>query len=130
AILPTLGGQTGLNMSMELSAAGLLAECNLEVLGTALPAIKTAEDREPFPDLMTDLGEPVPATHIIHNLYEAYAFVERLRYPVIVRPAYRLGGSGGGICNNGVALIHTGSSGLQLSPVTQGSLEQCTAGHT
>ncbi|EHL2553821.1 carbamoyl-phosphate synthase large subunit, partial [Listeria monocytogenes] len=128
AILPTLGGQTGLNMAMELSAAGILDECNVEVLGTDLTAIKKAEDREAFRDLMNELGEPVPESDIIHNLDEAYAFVERIGYPVIVRPAYTLGGSGGGICHNGQELIETVTSGLKLSPVTQCLLEKSIAG--
>ncbi|EAC9407165.1 carbamoyl-phosphate synthase large subunit, partial [Listeria monocytogenes] len=128
AILPTLGGQTGLNMAMELSAAGILDECNVEVLGTDLTAIKKAEDREAFRDLMNELGEPVPESDIIHNLDEAYAFVERIGYPVIVRPAYTLGGSGGGICHNEQELIETVTSGLKLSPVTQCLLEKSIAG--
>lgn len=128
AILPTLGGQTGLNMAMELSAVGILDECNVEVLGTDLTAIKKAEDREAFRDLMNELGEPVPESDIIHNLDEAYAFVERIGYPVIVRPAYTLGGSGGGICHNEQELIETVTSGLKLSPVTQCLLEKSIAG--
>ncbi|EEO3766612.1 carbamoyl-phosphate synthase large subunit [Listeria monocytogenes] len=128
AILPTLGGQTGLNMAMELSAAGILDECNVEVLGTDLTAIKKAEDREAFRDLMNELGEPVPESDIIHNLDEAYTFVERIGYPVIVRPAYTLGGSGGGICHNEQELIETVTSGLKLSPVTQCLLEKSIAG--
>ncbi|EDN9856271.1 carbamoyl-phosphate synthase large subunit [Listeria monocytogenes] len=128
AILPTLGGQTGLNMVMELSAAGILDECNVEVLGTDLTAIKKAEDREAFRDLMNELGEPVPESDIIHNLDEAYTFVERIGYPVIVRPAYTLGGSGGGICHNEQELIETVTSGLKLSPVTQCLLEKSIAG--
>ncbi|HCJ4854974.1 TPA: carbamoyl-phosphate synthase large subunit, partial [Listeria innocua] len=128
AILPTLGGQTGLNMAMELSTAGILDECNVEVLGTDLTAIKKAEDREAFRDLMNELGEPVPESDIIHNLDEAYTFVERIGYPVIVRPAYTLGGSGGGICHNEQELIETVTSGLKLSPVTQCLLEKSIAG--
>ncbi len=115
-------------MAMELSAAGILDECNVEVLGTDLTAIKKAEDREAFRDLMNELGEPVPESDIIHNLDEAYAFVERIGYPVIVRPAYTLGGSGGGICHNGQELIETVTSGLKLSPVTQCLLEKSIAG--
>lgn len=128
AILPTLGGQTGLNMAMELAEAGILEECGVEVLGTDLTAIKKAEDREAFRDLMNELGEPVPDSDIIHNLEEAKRFVERIGYPVIVRPAYTLGGSGGGICHDDKDLQEIVSSGLKLSPVTQCLLEKSIAG--
>ncbi|WP_239254412.1 carbamoyl-phosphate synthase large subunit [Listeria ilorinensis] len=128
AILPTLGGQTGLNMAMELSRAGILEECGVEVLGTDLEAIKKAEDREAFRDLMNELGQPVPESEIIHNLEEAKNFVEEIGYPVIVRPAYTLGGSGGGICQNETELEEIVQSGLKLSPVTQCLLEKSIAG--
>ena len=90
ALLPTLGGQTGLNMAVELAESGILEECGVEILGTNLSAIKQAEDRELFRTLMNELNEPVPESEIIHTLEEAYAFVERIGYPVIVRPAYTL----------------------------------------
>ncbi|WP_099225308.1 carbamoyl-phosphate synthase large subunit [Listeria costaricensis] len=128
AILPTLGGQTGLNMAMELSRAGILEECGVEVLGTDLEAIKKAEDREAFRDLMNELGQPVPESEIIHNLDEAKKFVAEIGYPVIVRPAYTLGGSGGGICANDAELEEIVQSGLKLSPVTQCLLEKSIAG--
>ncbi|MBC1419493.1 carbamoyl-phosphate synthase large subunit [Listeria fleischmannii] len=128
AILPTLGGQTGLNMAMELSNAGILEEMNVEVLGTDLTAIKKAEDREAFRDLMHELGQPVPESEIIHSLEEAEAFVSQIGYPVIVRPAYTLGGSGGGICHNDKELSEIVQSGLKLSPVTQCLLERSIAG--
>lgn len=128
AILPTLGGQTGLNMAMELAEAGILKECGVEVLGTDLHAIKKAEDREAFRDLMNELGEPVPESAIVHNLAEAYKFASEIGYPVIVRPAYTLGGSGGGICQNETELEEIVSSGLKLSPVTQCLLEKSIAG--
>jgi carbamoyl-phosphate synthase large subunit len=128
AILPTLGGQTGLNMAMELSNAGILEEMNVEVLGTDLTAIKKAEDREAFRDLMHELGQPVPESEIIHSLEEAEAFVSQIGYPVIVRPAYTLGGSGGGICHNDKELAEIVQSGLKLSPVTQCLLERSIAG--
>ena len=96
AILPTLGGQTGLNMAIELDESGILEELGIEILGTKLDAIHKAEDRDLFRTLMNELDEPVPEVDIIHNLEEANAFVERIGYPVIVRPAFTLGGTGGG----------------------------------
>ncbi|WP_088815137.1 MULTISPECIES: carbamoyl-phosphate synthase large subunit [Listeria] len=128
AILPTLGGQTGLNMAMELAGAGILDEMNVEVLGTDLTAIKKAEDREAFRDLMNELGQPVPESEIIHDLEEAKTFVAQIGYPVIVRPAYTLGGSGGGICHDDAELAEIVQSGLKLSPVTQCLLEKSIAG--
>ena len=100
AILPTLGGQTGLNMAVELAKSGVLDECGVEILGTKLSAIEQAEDRDLFRTLMQDLNEPTPPSEIIHNLDEAYGFVNEIGYPVIVRPAFTLGGTGGGICHN------------------------------
>lgn len=124
ALLPTLGGQTGLNMAVELSEAGILEECNVQILGTKLSAIQQAEDRDLFRTLMNDLGEPVPDSDIIHNLEEAYTFVERVGYPVIVRPAFTLGGTGGGICDDEEQLIEIVEGGLKSSPVHQCLLEK------
>ncbi|AMM92397.1 carbamoyl phosphate synthase large subunit [Peribacillus simplex] len=128
ALLPTLGGQTGLNMAVELAEAGILEECNVQILGTKLSAIQQAEDRDLFRTLMNDLGEPVPDSDIIHNLEEAYTFVERVGYPVIVRPAFTLGGTGGGICDNEEQLIEIVEGGLKSSPVHQCLLEKSIAG--
>ncbi|PVE72984.1 carbamoyl-phosphate synthase large subunit [Priestia megaterium] len=128
ALLPTLGGQTGLNLAVELHETGILEELNVEILGTKLSAIEQAEDREQFRSLMNELNQPVPASEIIHSLDEAYAFVEQVNYPVIVRPAYTLGGTGGGICNNEQELIEIVTSGLKHSPVTQCLLEKSIAG--
>ncbi|UAL54188.1 MULTISPECIES: carbamoyl-phosphate synthase large subunit [Metabacillus] len=128
ALLPTLGGQTGLNMAVELANAGVLEECNVEILGTKLSAIQKAEDRDLFRQLMNELGEPVPESDIVHNLQEAFAFVDKVGYPVIVRPAYTLGGTGGGICSNEEELIEIVTSGLKYSPVTQCLLEKSIAG--
>ncbi|MGB8002574.1 MAG: carbamoyl-phosphate synthase large subunit, partial [Anaerobacillus sp.] len=128
ALLATLGGQTGLNMAMELSEAGVLTDYNVELLGTSLEAIQQAEDRDQFRTLMKELNEPVPESDIIHNLDEAYTFVERIGYPVIIRPAYTLGGTGGGIVNNDEELEEIVSSGLKYSPVTQCLLEKSIAG--
>lgn len=128
AILPTLGGQTGLNMAVELAKAGVLEECGVEILGTKLEAINQAEDRELFRSLMNELGQPVPDSDIIYNLEEAYTFLERVGYPVIVRPAFTMGGTGGGICSNEKELIEIVTSGIKNSPVGQCLLEKSIAG--
>lgn len=128
AILPTLGGQTGLNMAIELQNSGILDELGIEILGTKLEAIHKAEDRDQFRSLMYELGAPVPESDIIHSLDEAKAFVEKIGYPVIVRPAFTLGGTGGGICHNDQELEEIVSSGLKYSPVTQCLLEKSIAG--
>ncbi|MFL6556924.1 MAG: carbamoyl-phosphate synthase large subunit, partial [Bacillus sp. (in: firmicutes)] len=128
AILPTLGGQTGLNLTVELAKSGILEELGVEILGTKLSAIEQAEDRDLFRSLMNELNEPVPDSEIIHTVEEGYAFVEQVGYPVIVRPAYTLGGTGGGICHNKEELIETVTSGLKYSPVTQCLLEKSIAG--
>ncbi|WP_313891349.1 carbamoyl-phosphate synthase large subunit [Psychrobacillus sp.] len=128
AILPTLGGQTGLNMAISLDESGILDELGIEILGTKLEAIHKAEDRDLFRTLMNELGEPVPESDIIHNLDEAKAFVARIGYPVIVRPAFTLGGTGGGICHNDADLQEIVTSGLKYSPVTQCLLEKSIAG--
>ncbi|KIY21061.1 MULTISPECIES: carbamoyl-phosphate synthase large subunit [Mesobacillus] len=128
AILPTLGGQTGLNLAVELANAGVLEECGVQILGTKLEAINQAEDRELFRSLMNELGQPVPDSEIIHSLEEAYVFVEQIGYPVIVRPAFTMGGTGGGICSNEKELIEIVTSGIKNSPVGQCLLEKSIAG--
>ncbi|WP_139891283.1 carbamoyl-phosphate synthase large subunit [Bacillus sp. D386] len=128
ALLPTLGGQTGLNLAVELSKSGVLEECGVEILGTKLSAIEQAEDRDLFRSLMNELSEPVPDSAIIHNLEEAEAFIQTVGYPVIVRPAYTLGGTGGGICSNEEELREIVAGGLKSSPVTQCLLEKSIAG--
>ena len=115
-------------MAIELHESGILDELGIEILGTKLDAIHKAEDRDLFRTLMNELGEPVPESDIIHNLEEAYAFVERIGYPVIVRPAFTLGGTGGGICHNDEDLEEIVTSGLKYSPVTQCLLEKSIAG--
>ncbi|MGD6849691.1 carbamoyl-phosphate synthase large subunit [Rossellomorea aquimaris] len=128
AVLPTLGGQTGLNLAVELAKSGVLEECGVEILGTKLSAIEKAEDRDLFRNLMNELGEPVPESEIIRTVDEAFHFVESVGFPVIVRPAYTLGGTGGGICHNEEELIEIVTSGLKYSPVTQCLLEKSIAG--
>jgi carbamoyl-phosphate synthase large subunit len=128
ALLATLGGQTGLNLAVELANSGVLEECEVEIVGTKLSAIKQAEDRELFRNLMNELGEPVPDSEIVHELNEARAFVEKVGFPVIVRPAFTLGGTGGGICSNPEELEEIVTSGLKNSPVHQCLLEKSIAG--
>lgn len=128
ALVPTLGGQTGLNLAVELAKSGVLEECNVEILGTKLSAIEQAEDRDLFRTLMNELGEPVPDSEIIHTLEEAKQFVDIVGYPVIVRPAFTLGGTGGGICHDEEELNEIVISGLKNSPVTQCLLEKSIAG--
>ena len=115
-------------MAIELDESGILDELGIEILGTKLDAIHQAEDRDLFRTLMNDLGEPVPESDIIHNLEEALAFVDRIGYPVIVRPAFTLGGTGGGICENEDELREIVAYGLKSSPVTQCLLEKSIAG--
>lgn len=128
ALLPTLGGQTGLNLAVELSRSGILAEYCVEILGTKLQSIEKAEDREQFRSLMKEIGEPVPESMIVHNLNEAYKFVAEIGYPIIVRPAFTLGGTGGGICENEQELIEIVTNGLKTSPVHQVLLERSIKG--
>ncbi|KRM36510.1 carbamoyl-phosphate synthase (glutamine-hydrolyzing), large subunit [Agrilactobacillus composti DSM 18527 = JCM 14202] len=129
AIVPTLGGQTGLNMAMSLSHSGILDELGIELLGTKLSAIDQAEDREQFKELMQKLHEPIPESHIAYTLAEAKDFVDKIGYPVIIRPAFTLGGTGGGIANNDIELQEIVENGLALSPVTQVLVEQSIAGY-
>ncbi|WP_205272331.1 carbamoyl-phosphate synthase large subunit [Lactococcus taiwanensis] len=128
ALLPTLGGQTGLNMAMELSETGILEELDIELLGTKLSAIDQAEDRDLFKKLMEELGEPIPESEIVHTVEEALIFAQSIGYPVIVRPAFTMGGTGGGICNTEEELREIASNGLKLSPVTQCLIERSIAG--
>ena len=104
AILPSLGGQTGLNMALTLDASGILEELDIELIGTNLKAIDQAEDRELFKNLMTSIGQPVPDSTIVHTVDEAVDFANKIGYPIIVRPAFTMGGSGGGICEDQASL--------------------------
>lgn len=129
ALLPTLGGQIGLNLAVALSESGILDECGVEILGTKLFSIKQAEDRELFRNLMNELNEPVPESDIVHTFEEAAEFAESIGYPVIVRPAFTMGGTGGGICNNNEELKEIVSNGLNYSPVRQCLIERSIAGY-
>ncbi|ARJ51630.1 carbamoyl-phosphate synthase large subunit [Staphylococcus lutrae] len=128
ALLPTLGGQTGLNMAIELHNSGVLAENNVTLLGTKLSSIEQAEDRELFRSLMNDLNVPVPESDIVNTLEQAFAFKEAVGYPLIVRPAFTMGGTGGGICHNDEELREVVSNGLKYSPATQCLIEKSIAG--
>lgn len=128
ALLPTLGGQTGLNMAVELENSGILEECKVEVLGTKLSAINQAEDRDLFRNLMHELNEPVPDSDIVNTVQAALEFAHNIGYPVIVRPAFTMGGTGGGIANNDDELKEIASFGLKYSPVTQCLIEKSIAG--
>lgn len=128
ALLPTLGGQTGLNMAMSLSKAGILDELGVELLGTKLSAIDQAEDRDLFKQLMEELEQPIPESEIVETVEEAIEFAEAIGYPVIVRPAFTLGGTGGGICSNENELRVIAKNGLKLSPVTQCLIERSISG--
>src|SRR5690625_898024 len=128
ALLPTLGGQTGLNLAIELDESGILDEYNVKLLGTSLDAIQQAEDREKFRTLMNELDEPVPPSDIVTTVEAAVDFAEEIGYPVIVRPAFTLGGTGGGMCDTKEELEHIVKNGLALSPVNQCLIEKSIAG--
>ncbi len=128
AILGSLGGQTGLNLVVELAESGILEEYNVEVLGTALEAIEQAEDRDKFRELMYEINEPVPESVIVHTVEEAIDFAKENGYPVVVRPAFTLGGTGGGFAHSEEELITICTNGLKISPVHQCLIEQSIAG--
>ncbi|MFB5266236.1 carbamoyl-phosphate synthase large subunit [Paenibacillus enshidis] len=127
-LLPTLGGQTGLNMAVELARAGVLESENVKLLGTQLSSIEKAEDRDLFRELMRELEQPVPESAIVTTMQEALDFAGEIGYPIIVRPAYTLGGTGGGICATEEELRETVASGLRYSPIGQCLIEKSIAG--
>ncbi|WP_038091594.1 carbamoyl-phosphate synthase large subunit [Tumebacillus flagellatus] len=127
-LLATLGGQTGLNLAVKLHEMGVLQEEGVELLGTSLASIQQAEDREQFRALMRELGEPVPESEIVNTYEEAKAFAEELGFPIIIRPAYTLGGSGGGIAANWSEYEEIVNRGLTLSPISQVLVERSIAG--
>ena len=128
AILPTLGGQTGLNLAVELHAAGILERYDLELLGTPVETIQLAEDRELFKRKMLEIGEPVPESAIVRTLEQGVTFADVHSYPLVVRPAYTLGGTGGGIVYDETQLRETLQAGLNASPIQQALLETSLLG--
>jgi carbamoyl-phosphate synthase large subunit len=127
-LLPTLGGQTGLNLAVALAEAGVLDKYNVRLLGTPLETIRKAEDRELFRQLLQDIGEPVPPSATVTSLGEARLVADILGVPLVVRPAYTLGGTGGGIAYTREQLEQIAASGLAASPITQVLLEECLLG--
>ncbi|UFJ40017.1 carbamoyl-phosphate synthase (glutamine-hydrolyzing) large subunit [Brevibacillus humidisoli] len=127
-LLPTLGGQTGLNLAVALSEAGVLAKYQVKLLGTPLEAIQNGEDRELFKQMMEKIGEPIPESATVESVEAAMAFAARIGYPVIVRPAYTLGGAGGGIAENEAALKDVAARGIAASPIGQVLIERSVKG--
>ncbi len=128
SILPTLGGQAGLNLGMELEESGFLAAHGVTLLGTTAATIRNAEGRQEFKDLMERIGEPCAASTVVENVEDGIAFTDTIGYPVVLRPAYTLGGSGGGIAHNRQELEEILENGLRLSRVGQVLVERCIAG--
>ena len=128
SLLPTLGGQAGLNLAMELEECGYLKEAGVELIGTTYLTIKKAEDREAFKETMEKIGEPCAPSMVVENVRDGIAFTNTIGYPVVLRPAYTLGGSGGGIAHNEKELMDILSNGLRLSRVGQVLVEKCISG--
>ena len=128
SILPTLGGQAGLNLAMEIAETGFLEEHNVKLIGTTALTIKKAEDRLEFKTTMEKIGEPCAPSLVVENVEDGIEFTNKIGYPVVLRPAYTLGGSGGGIANNEEELVEILSNGLRLSRVGQVLVERCIAG--
>ncbi len=128
AILPTLGGQTGLNLAVDLSEAGIVQKYGVELLGTPLETIVLAEDRAAFKNKMIEIGEPVPHSLIVHAVEEGVGFGREMGYPLVVRPAYTLGGTGGGIVRDESEMIEILTTGLAASPITQALVETSLLG--
>ncbi|MBE5836060.1 MAG: carbamoyl-phosphate synthase large subunit [Butyrivibrio sp.] len=128
SVLPTLGGQAGLNLGMELAESGFLEKHNVKLLGTTSETIKKAEDRQEFKDTMEKLGQPVAASLVVHDLQSGIDFANKIGYPVVLRPAYTLGGSGGGIAYNQAQLEDILANGLRLSRATEVLVERCISG--
>jgi len=129
AILPGIGGQTGLNIAMQLEKKGILKECRVELLGTSSESIERAEDRELFKELCESIGEPVIPSKITYNLEEAKLAAKEIGYPVVLRPAFTLGGTGGGFAYNEEELIEIGTNAFKLSPVNQVLIEKSVKGY-
>lgn len=128
SILPNLGGQTGLNLAMELARSGYLEKSGVRLLGAKPDTIDRAEDRQLFKDTMEKLGEPVIPSKVVENVADALEFAKVIDYPVIVRPAFTMGGTGGGICADEAELHEIATNGLRLSPITQVLIEKCISG--
>lgn len=128
SILPTLGGQAGLNLGMELAECGFLEEQGVKLIGTTAETIFKAEDRQAFKDTMEKIGEPIAASQVVKNIEDGIAFTNKIGYPVVLRPAFTLGGSGGGIAHDEQELIDILSNGLRLSRVGEVLVERCIAG--
>ena len=128
SVLPTLGGQAGLNLAMELEDRGFLRENGVRLIGTTSETIKKAEDRLEFKSTMEKIGEPVAPSLVVENVEDGAAFANKIGYPVVLRPAYTLGGSGGGIAHNPQELEEILENGLRLSRVGQVLVERCIAG--
>ena len=128
SVLPTLGGQAGLNLAMELEEAGFLKENGVRLIGTTSETIRKAEDRLEFKATMEKIGEPVAASLVVENVDDGLAFANKIGYPVVLRPAYTLGGSGGGIAHDSYQLVEILENGLRLSRVGQVLVERCIAG--
>ena len=128
SLLPTLGGQAGLNLGMELAESGFLAEQGVKLIGTTAETIFRAEDRQAFKDTMEKLGEPVAASLVVNTVEDGIKFTNTIGYPVVLRPAYTLGGSGGGIAHNQTELVEILTNGLRLSRVHEVLVERCIAG--
>ena len=129
AIVPGIGGQTGLNLAMQLEKKGVLKECGVELLGTSSKSIERAEDRELFKELCESIGEPTIPSEITYNIEEAKGAAERIGYPVVLRPAFTLGGTGGGFANNEEELVEIGLNAFKLSPVHQVLIEKSVKGY-
>jgi len=129
AIVPGIGGQTGLNLAMQLEKKGVLKECGVELLGTSSKSIERAEDRELFKELCESIGEPTIPSEITYNLDEAKEAAARIGYPVVLRPAFTLGGTGGGFANNEQELVDIGINAFKLSPVHQVLIEKSVKGY-
>ena len=128
SVLPTLGGQAGLNLGMELEEKGILEKYNVRLIGTTAETIFKAEDRQAFKDTMEKIGEPCAASQVVHNVQDGIKFTNTIGYPVVLRPAYTLGGSGGGIAHNETELVEILTNGLRLSRVGEVLVERCIAG--
>ncbi len=129
AIVPGIGGQTGLNLAMQLEKKGILKECGTKLLGTSSESIERAEDRELFKEMCESIGEPVIPSEITYNIEEAKKAAEEIGYPVVLRPAFTLGGTGGGFANNEAELVEIGTNAFKLSPVHQVLIEKSVKGY-